>query len=122
MFSMVEEKLGITFASAPALRQLIVYINHHHTMLPVPNLPPPNHDFLTMRKRVNVRDIQYMGRRAESTDASYSKSKLDVWRENWRTWSPLHKKQPKGKALDERSMEDAQHSPVFDPNIYEMYE
>ncbi|KAI9671856.1 MAG: hypothetical protein M1831_003384 [Alyxoria varia] len=57
--SLVEEKMGIIFASCPALRQCVVYIQRSHTLLPSAHRCEPNADFATMRRRVTVRDIMW---------------------------------------------------------------
>ena len=51
--------MGIIFASCPALRQTIVYIQRSHTLLPSAHRHEPNADFATMRRRVTVRDIMW---------------------------------------------------------------
>ena len=56
-FSLVEEKCGIIFASAPALRQLYAYIHRVRTGVPTKDRQYPNEDFTRFRRRVNLRDI-----------------------------------------------------------------
>ena len=56
-FALVEEKLGITFASAPALRQLAAYISRRHTIFPTKDRQYPDEDFRRFRRRVNLRDL-----------------------------------------------------------------
>lgn len=57
IMSSVEISMGIFFASCPVLRQFVVYVLRERTVLPSKQPPPPNHDFLTMRKRIALRDI-----------------------------------------------------------------
>ena len=56
-FSLVEEKCGIIFASAPALRQFIAYRRRVGTFYPSKYRQAPNEDFAKMRRRVRLRDI-----------------------------------------------------------------
>ena len=56
-FSLVEEKLGIIFASAPALRQLLAYLLRTRTVLPSARRQAPGADFVAMRRRVKLRDM-----------------------------------------------------------------
>ena len=56
-FSLVEEKCGIIFASCPALRQLLAYRRRTGHLLPTKGRQPPNADFVSMRHRINLRDI-----------------------------------------------------------------
>ena len=56
-FSLVEDKLGIFFASCPMLRQLFTYILKYRTMRPTRHQLPPNTDFFAMRKRITLRDL-----------------------------------------------------------------
>ena len=55
--SCIEDKLGIFFASCPMIRQFITYTLRKKTMLPTTTRPPPDGDFIAMRKRVKLRDI-----------------------------------------------------------------
>ncbi|KAL9087672.1 MAG: hypothetical protein Q9165_006596 [Trypethelium subeluteriae] len=57
MFGLVEEKCGIIFASAPALRQFVAYVSHRRTVLPVKDRQYPDEDFTRFRRRVNLRDL-----------------------------------------------------------------
>ncbi|KAI9688022.1 MAG: hypothetical protein M1820_010329 [Bogoriella megaspora] len=57
MFSIVEQRCGIIFASGPALRQLIAYRRRTGTFLPSKLRQPPEQDFVRFRRRVNLRDI-----------------------------------------------------------------
>ncbi|KAL9611375.1 MAG: hypothetical protein Q9204_009024 [Flavoplaca sp. TL-2023a] len=54
---MFEDKLGIIFACAPALRQFWAYRTRTHTFLPSKHQQYPNQDFEKMRSRINLRDI-----------------------------------------------------------------
>ncbi|KAL8854382.1 MAG: hypothetical protein Q9221_000869 [Calogaya cf. arnoldii] len=54
---MFEDKLGIVFACAPALRQFWAYRTRTHTFLPSKQQQYPNEDFEKMRGRINLRDI-----------------------------------------------------------------
>lgn len=54
---MFEDKLGIIFACAPALRQFWAYRARTHTFLPSKHQQYPNEDFEKMRARINLRDI-----------------------------------------------------------------
>ena len=56
-FALVEEKCGIIFASAPALRQFAAYISHRRTVFPTRNRQDPEEDFIRFRRRVNLRDL-----------------------------------------------------------------
>ncbi|KAI9679009.1 MAG: hypothetical protein M1822_007435 [Bathelium mastoideum] len=56
-FTMVEEKCGIIFASAPALRQFYAYVRRVHTGAPTKDRQYPDEDFTRFRRRVNLRDI-----------------------------------------------------------------
>ncbi len=56
-FTMFEDKLGIIFACAPAIRQFWAYRSRTHTFLPSKQQQYPNEDFEKMRYRINLRDI-----------------------------------------------------------------
>ncbi|CAO1601331.1 hypothetical protein XANCAGTX0491_004999 [Xanthoria calcicola] len=56
-FTMFEDKLGIIFACAPAIRQFWAYRSRTHTFLPSKQQQYPNEDFEKMRSRINLRDI-----------------------------------------------------------------
>ncbi|KAI9714793.1 MAG: hypothetical protein M1820_000082 [Bogoriella megaspora] len=56
-FALMEEKCGIIFASAPALRQFAAYIGRLHTAVPSKGRQYPDEDFTRFRRRVNLRDI-----------------------------------------------------------------
>ncbi|KAL8890164.1 MAG: hypothetical protein Q9215_002639 [Flavoplaca cf. flavocitrina] len=55
--TMFEDKLGIIFACAPALRQFWAYRTRTNTFLPSKQQQYPNQDFEKMRSRINLRDI-----------------------------------------------------------------
>ncbi|KAL9074663.1 MAG: hypothetical protein Q9157_004292 [Trypethelium eluteriae] len=57
MFGLVEEKCGIIFACAPALRQFAAYVSHRHTVFPTKDRQYPDEDFTRFRRRVNLRDL-----------------------------------------------------------------
>lgn len=56
-FSLVEEKCGIIFASAPAIRQIIAYRLRVGTFKPSKERQAPDEDFTRFRWRINLRDI-----------------------------------------------------------------
>ena len=56
-FTTVEEKLGITLACCPALRQFFTFVRRTGTVLPSRQRQPPNADFVNFRQRVKLRDI-----------------------------------------------------------------
>lgn len=60
---MVESKLGLILASAPALRQAWSYVQRTNTFRPGSSRQEANSDFATMRHRVNVRDWFWRGKR-----------------------------------------------------------
>ena len=66
-FSMVEEKCGIIFASAPAVRQFVAYRLRVGTFKPTTARQLPEQDFVRFRKRINLRDI-FWYRQASLTD------------------------------------------------------
>ncbi|KAI9727271.1 MAG: hypothetical protein M1828_006890 [Chrysothrix sp. TS-e1954] len=56
-FSLVEEKCGIIFASAPAIRQFVAYRKRVGTFKVTSKRQYPEEDFVSFRRRVNLRDI-----------------------------------------------------------------
>lgn len=66
MFSLVEEKFGIIFASCPAIRQLFAYRRRVGTVLPTNKRQPPNTDFVSMRRRITLRDMFWYRNRKPS--------------------------------------------------------
>lgn len=54
---MVEEKLGIIFASCPAIRQLFAHYAKTRSVRPSPRSQPSNEDLIKMRRHVNLHDI-----------------------------------------------------------------
>lgn len=56
-FCMVEEQGGIIFASCPAVRQFFAYRIRTGTALPTKLRQGSNTDFVSMRRRINFRDI-----------------------------------------------------------------
>ena len=64
---MIEDNLGIVFASAPAIRQFFAYHHRTGTFLPSDRRQLPNEDFARMRRRVNLRDI-FWHRNAGASD------------------------------------------------------
>lgn len=57
MWSMVEEKCGIIFASGPAIRQFVAYYRRVGTVLPSRRRQIPGGDFVEMRYRITFRDL-----------------------------------------------------------------
>ena len=57
MWSMVEEKCGIIFASGPAIRQFIAYYRRVGTVLPSRRRQTPGGDFVKMRYRITFKDL-----------------------------------------------------------------
>lgn len=56
-FTVFEDKLGIIFACAPAIRQCGAYRSPTHTFLPSKQQQYPSEDFEKMRYRISLRDI-----------------------------------------------------------------
>ena len=91
-FASVEEKFGIVFACAPAIRQFFAYRARTGTVLPSTTQRQfPNQDFIRMRRRITLRDIFWFERPSttkgrvidarpimQRTDSGETKASVDV--------------------------------------------
>lgn len=138
-FTMFEDKLGIVFECAPAIRQFWAYRTRTHTFLPSKQQQYPNEDFEKMRYRINLRDILWYHKartvedrvfeaapifrsskspppEASSDDPQSSKkihsSVLDIWENKIKN---IFTKLPSARKWGASSRE--QHRPVFSRDL-----